>query len=75
MTAPAPVPVTCGRCHTPRVYKRIQTRVPGTVPVEIGICDCDFPTCQRDGCGKTLRHVAPSATRCPHCNRPLWQTG
>jgi hypothetical protein len=68
----APV-VTCGRCHTPRVYKRIQTALLGTVPVELGICDCDFPSCQRDGCHGTLRGVPASATRCPHCNGLLWQ--
>lgn len=73
MTAPAPV--VCGRCHTPRIYRRIQTRVPGTLPVELGICDCDFARCQRDGCQGTLRHLPRTAVTCPHCNRPLWQGG
>lgn len=73
MTAPAPV--ICGKCHTERIYKRIQTKVPGTLPVELGICDCDFPRCQRDGCLRTLRGIDPHATRCPHCDRSLWRNG
>ena len=72
---PEPQTVDCGTCHTPRVYRRVQTAVAGTRPVEIGMCDCDFPRCQRDGCQGTLRHISKTATRCPHCDRPLWQNG
>jgi hypothetical protein len=68
VTAPTAV---CQHCNTKPVVRRVQTRVPGSRPVDLGLCDCDYPHCPHPGCKKIIRKLAIGVHRCPHCNGRL----
>lgn len=61
----------CKHCKTTPVVRRVHVQTPGSVPVDLGLCDCDFLTCTAKGCGKRLRDLPIGANKCPHCKAIL----
>lgn len=63
-------PPVCRHCNTiPRV-RRVNTRLPGTIAVDLALCDCDYVRCPAKTCRKPIRSTNVPHT-CPHCNGRL----
>lgn len=61
MSAPT---TTCHHCKTAPVVRRVA--IPGSHPVDLGLCDCDYIRCPHPACKKVIRELAVPST-CPHC--------
>lgn len=62
---------TCPRCKTRPVRYWVQPAVTGAVPVELALCDCDYPRCPTTTCKKVLRGLPMHTHTCPHCKGRL----
>lgn len=69
MTAPAPATV-CKHCSKQPVVRRIHVRTAGSVPVNLGLCDCDYLRCPHPRCKKVIREQTQNH-KCPHCSGRL----
>lgn len=59
----------CPHCKTTPDVRRVA--IPGSVPVDLGLCDCDYLTCPAKGCGRRLRNLPNGSHKCPHCKAIL----
>lgn len=54
----------CRHCEkAPRVV-RVEPAATGARAVDLRICDCDYPRCQRQGCDASLRHERSAPHPC-----------
>jgi hypothetical protein len=70
VTAPAPATV-CKHCSKQPVVRRIHVRTVGSVPVNLGLCDCDLLRCANARCRAVVGHLPPATTHCPACRARL----
>jgi hypothetical protein len=66
---PVPTNAVCRHCNTTPVVRRVT--IPGSVPVDLGFCQCDYLRCPKGSCREILRDLPIGQNSCPNCKTVL----
>lgn len=61
----------CTHCNSEPIVRTVHTSIPGSVPVQLGLCQCDWLRCKVQSCREILRNLPIGQNTCPNCQTLL----